>query len=152
VVLLAYEIEFRSCLDMACEAVHPEPVVDFHEATPVDLGTLRRDIDEEELPVACYRVEALLMLDHDLVRHELQNRALRVVAFPLLGDGDGRRNVAERVVDVEVANRRHLPDAFERGVIDLETGLHLVASAHLCVDEQQTASKQRLPRALPHEP
>ena len=49
VVLLAYEVEFRPCLNMAREAVLTEAVIDFREATFVYLGTLRGDINKEEL-------------------------------------------------------------------------------------------------------
>jgi len=65
-------------------------------------------------------IEALLLLDHDLVVHELHHRALRIVAPSRGRHRDCGGEIAVQVVDIEVTLGCHLGDALERLVGHLD--------------------------------
>src|SRR4029453_19454431 len=93
VVLFAHAVEARRCSLMTARAVAAEPIDDVVLAPLLDHSPVRGDREEEELPVACRRAEALLALHHRFLRDELDDRAHGVLASPG-GVGDGARVVA----------------------------------------------------------
>ena len=110
---LANEIELGPRLDVTGEAVEAKTVVHLGKAAREDLGAVLVHVDPEELPVARRRAVPLLLLDHHLVRHQLHDRTLGVVAAACSRHCHGLGQFPGKVVHVEVPHLGHLADAFE---------------------------------------
>ena len=83
---LADKIPLGLRLDVASEAVAPEAVDDFGEATLVDRCAFLGYVELKEFPIVCHFVEALRLLYHDLGRHQLNNGATESGYTPPWGD------------------------------------------------------------------
>src|SRR6516225_560643 len=101
-ILLADEVEFRPRRLMTLEAIEPQKVVNFLRSVADNFRAILVGVEGEELPIVCLRTEPLLLLDHSLVRDQLQNGSLRKFAASRLGDSDGVFQIVGQIANEEV--------------------------------------------------
>src|SRR5215475_11244893 len=121
-VLFANQVKLLSCLLMAGEAVLAEAVVDVLETALIDFAAVLAYIDRKEFPVSGRGIESFPLFDHDFSWDQLYDRTFWVIAPALLGNGHSALQIAQQVVNVEVAHRRHVGDALKCVVVHFDGG------------------------------
>src|SRR5580658_3343362 len=136
---IADQIPFRTSPDVAGETIATEAVDDFHKTPLPNRRSGGRYIKLEELPVARGGVKALLTLNHDLGRHELEHRTYGVKsASHRLRHLGCTLEVPNQIVHIEAPDVRHLRHATKRLFADREGGRPGVScSSHRRASQQR---------------